>query len=66
MTQVEAFGYYMYNKWNQYEANVVFGENLGSHIFDKWINNRDVMMFFMNLDNDCRQKLVERAEQFYC
>jgi hypothetical protein len=66
MTQVEAFGYYMYNKWNSYEATVVFGENLGSHIFDKWINNRDVMMFFMNLDNECRKKLVERAEQFYC
>lgn len=66
ITQVEKFAYYMYNKWNANEAKVVFGENLGSYIYnEKWAYERDSLTFFMSLDTECRHKLVERAEQVY-
>lgn len=65
MTQVEKFGYYMYNQWNYDESVLIFGKDLGNHIFNKWCDDRDVMMFFMSLDSECRSKLIARAEHFY-
>jgi hypothetical protein len=65
MTQVEKFGYYMYNQWNYDESVLIFGKDLGNHIFNKWCDDRDVMHFFMSLDSECRLKLIARAEHFY-
>lgn len=70
MKSVRNYMWYMYNKWNHQEAIRIFGENLGNHIFDKWVsyaeNVRDyTMMFFADLDNECRTKIVERANEIY-
>lgn len=65
MTQVEKFGYYMYNQWNYDESVLIFGKDLGNHIFNKWCDNKDVMYFFMSLDNECRLRIITRAEKFY-
>lgn len=67
--EVTNFVLYMFNKWCIEEAIFVFGENLGKHIFEKWVwyreNNGDQLVWYANLDNTCRRKLVDRANELY-
>ena len=63
--EVTNFMYYMFNKWNVNEAKLLFGENLGSHIFDKWQHYTDQLYWYAELDNECRQKIVDRANELY-
>ena len=68
--EVTNFMYYMYNKWSKDEAIRLFGNNLGNHIFGKWVwkgeNTHDqTMSFYSELDSSCRQKLVDRANEIY-
>lgn len=65
--EVTNFMYYMYNVWNKIEAVNLFGENLGEHIYDKWLmTGRDKdLLFYSMLDNECRQTLVDRANEYY-
>lgn len=68
--EVTNFMYYMFNRWNMDEALYVFGNNLGRHIWEKYISciqqhNGDKLLFYANLDSTCRNKLVERANQIY-
>ena len=48
---------------------MLFGENLGEHIFEKWMWYRrqslDSLMWYSELDNECRQKIVDRANEIY-
>lgn len=64
--EVTNFMYYVYNKWNEYEAKKLFGDDLGQHIFNKWVyyRNND-LRWYAELDNVCRQKLVDRANEIY-
>ena len=66
---VDNFMYYLYNQWCIEEAVLVFGENLGRHIFRKWVQ-ADVtsdrsLYWYSNLDTECRQKIVDRANKLY-
>lgn len=65
--EVTNFMLYMYNKWSEDEAKTVFGEILGKHIFGKWRDayNDRTMYWYSNLDNVCKQKLVDRANEIY-
>lgn len=68
--EVTRFMWYMFNKWCKNEAIRIFGENLGNHIWDKWseiirFGCGDNLYFYAQLDNDCRQKLVDRANEVY-
>ena len=70
MKTVRNFMWYMYNKWNRQEAIYVFGENLGNHLYNKWMryyeNVRDYnLTFFAEIDNECRTKIVQRANEIY-
>ena len=69
MNQVSNFMYYMFNRWSREEAILVFGENLGTHIFDKWCHYRENgqgdLYWYSELDNRCRQKVVDRANAIY-
>ena len=70
MKTVRNFMWYMYNKWCYDESVHVFGEILGKHIFDKWVwyieNMQDyTLRFFAELDEDCKTKIVERANEIY-
>ena len=65
MNEVTNFMYYIYNKWNEYEAEKVFGEVLGAHIWSKWLNKGDSLIWYADLDAECRQKLVDRANSIY-
>jgi hypothetical protein len=51
------------------ESKKVFGENLGKHIFEKWVwyrqNGGDQLVWYANLDSACRRKLVDRANELY-
>lgn len=61
-----SFFMYMYNRWNFDESVEIFGENLGTHIFNKWVYaRRDVGVFFTDLDTECQLKLQERAFSMY-
>lgn len=64
--EVTNFMYYMYNKWCIGEAKKIFGDNLGEHIFSKWIEHRkDQLYWYSELDTSCRQKIVNRANEIY-
>ena len=51
--------------WCYDEAIIIFGEELGNHIFDKYTNRIDTINFFMDLDSECRLRIIARAEKFY-
>ena len=65
MNEVTKFMFYIYNKWNEYEAEKIFGKDLGKHIWNKWINRSDSLRWYSELDNECKQKLVDRANEIY-
>lgn len=65
MNEVTNFMLYVYNKWDPCEAENLFGESLGEHIFEKWIKRIDALLWYSELDNECRQKLVDRANEIY-
>lgn len=63
---VTYFAWYMFNKWSLDEAKLVFGNDLGEHIWGKWndvvrLGDGDQLRFYCNLDTVCRNKLVQRA-----
>ena len=65
MNEVTNFMLYIYNRWNEYEAGKVFGEVLGAHIWSKWLDKYDSLKWYADLDTQCRQKLVDRANSIY-
>ena len=65
MNEVTNFMHYLYNKWGFYEAENLFGKSLGEHIWEKWLNRTDSLLWYSELDNECRQKLVDRANEIY-
>jgi len=68
--EVTNFMYYMYNRWCIKEAQFLFGESLGNHIYAKWTEKRECsidqnLSWYADLDRYCRQKLVDRANELY-
>lgn len=67
--EVTNFMLYMYNRWSAEEARTLFGRDLGSHIYGKWLDaftmNDRTMFWYSNLDSNCRQKIVDRANEIY-
>lgn len=67
---VTYFMWYMMNKWCLKEAQTVFGDDLGQHVYLKWVEvvrygDGDQLRFYANLDTVCRNKLVARALEIY-
>ena len=66
---VECFMYYMYNRWCLDESVLLFGENLGNHIYGKWIHKANThdqtMSWYGELDKSCRDKIYDRAIEIY-
>lgn len=68
VNQVTAFMLYMFNKWCIGEAKKVFGDNLGEHVFKKWVDlhcEMGTLYWYAELDKRCRKKIVERAIELY-
>lgn len=64
--EVTNFMFYMFNVWNKQESVRIFGENLGAHIYNKWMDMRhDDLRWYGALDDECRQKLVDAANEYY-
>ena len=64
--EVTNFMYYMYNRWNMAEAKNLFGNNLGQHIYEKWMAyHEDNLRWYAELDVKCRQMLVDRANEIF-
>lgn len=52
------------------ESKQVFGDSLGLHIYNKWLGKHEyshdvTMSWYADLDTECRQKLVDRANEIY-
>ena len=67
---VTFFMWYMYNKWSLEESKRIYGDNLGEHIYNKWVEvvgscNGDNLRFYANLDTKSRNLLVQRALDVY-
>ena len=64
--EVTNFMYYMYNMWSESECAHVFKE-LASHIWGKYLqyNKIDILYWYSQLDSECKQKLVDRANEIY-
>lgn len=68
VNQVTAFMLYVYNRWDIQEAKLVFGNDFGVYIFDKYLHHRNglgELFWYSELDDVCKRKLVERAIEFY-
>jgi truncated hemoglobin YjbI len=64
--EVTNFMYYIFNKWTVAEARCLFGDPLGEHIFSKWCDCMpDALSWYAELDNRCKQMLVDRANEIY-
>ena len=63
--EVTNFMYYIFNRWNMEEAKQLFGDSLGKHIWKKYNKYNSHLYWYSELDNDCRQKLVDRANEIY-
>lgn len=70
---VNNYFYYMWNHWDYLTCKRIFGETLGEHIWSKWVTicNEEggptggVAILWSRIDNDCRRKLVEAANEYY-
>ena len=69
MNQVTNFMYYMFNRWSRDESIVVFGDDLGDHVYRKYLDSRgcgaDILSWYAELDRTCKQRLVDRANELY-
>lgn len=69
MNEVTKFMFYLFNRWDKSEAIQIFGDNLGRHIYGKWLwcreNGADQLVWYAELDRECQNKLVARANEIY-
>ena len=68
--EVTNFMFYLFNRWSKEEAIRLYGNNLGNHIFNKWVEKHEysndiTMSWYSDLDNECRRKIVDRANELY-
>lgn len=64
---VTYFMWYIYNKYDESESELLFG-NMGEYIFRKLIEHGGrccALSWYADLDNDCQQRLVDRAIELY-
>lgn len=54
---------FLWNRWNIQTASEIFGRDLGEHIF--YSNYDHIEAIWASLDNECKKKLVEYADNFY-
>ena len=64
---VTCFMWYVFNRWNESEAKQLFGEDLGAHIYGKYLERGygKELLWYSDLDTECRAKLVQRALEIY-
>lgn len=62
---IKCFTYYIYNKLNAEEFDILFGPFLAAHIHDKFITNPDKLSWFANLDTECKKIILNRALEIY-
>ena len=64
---VDLFFKYMYNVWDYYECIEIFGDDLGEHIWDKWVNyfHQDCLELWGGLDAHLQEQLINRIMKAY-
>lgn len=68
--EVTNFMFYMYNKWSLDESVRMFGKDLGVHIYKAFTTKKSYsydynLSWYADLDKECRQKIVDRANELY-
>ena len=63
---------FMWNHWDYKTCIEIFGENLGEHIWSKWLNicneygpTGGVAILWGRIDSECQQKLTIKANKYY-
>lgn len=53
-----------YCNFNEYKCISIFGESLGRHIWNKFVekHRRDFIQWYFDLDKGCRMKIAEAIE----
>lgn len=63
---IENMMFYLFNKFDENESKFLFGDNLGSHLWNTFVNCRfDGFKFFVQCDSEARDLLVARANTIY-
>ena len=63
---IENMMFYLFNKLNENESVFLFGNGLGTHLWNKFVNfGYDGFKFFGACDSETRDMLVERANKIY-
>jgi len=63
---IENMMFYLFNKFNENESVFLFGKDLGTHLWNKFVIYKfDGFRFFGECDNETRDILVERANKIY-
>ena len=72
LSTVNNFFYFMWNQWSLRTSMDLFGPYLGEHIWNKWIDEvgyfgptAAVASFYAEIDNNCRQTIIEAANKHY-
>jgi hypothetical protein len=71
---IESLIAYLMWDWCREEAQLVFGESLGNHLWNKWddtklnsngeeVSEPDVLGWYLGLDGGNRDRLIERATE---
>lgn len=74
---IESLIAYLMWDWCREEAQLVFGERLGNHLWEKWdnsmlnsngeeVSNPDVLGWYLSLDYDNRDRLIGRVTEARC
>lgn len=70
LTSVNAYFYYMWNRFSKEECIAIWGKIMGEHFFKKWCGmNNDFLAsserLWADLSNNNRQLLLNRAWKYY-
>lgn len=71
-SELDCYLFFMWNTWSYGDCISIFGETLGSHIWEKWLRECERFggkgapaSFYAELDRETRKKIVERAIKYY-
>lgn len=66
------FFYYMWNRWNEKEAHLIFPDWLADHFWTKWCDycymygpDHAITNFVAGMEKENLSKIVARAKEYY-
>lgn len=56
VSEIDKIFKFFWNKWNRNIAEIIYGKDLGDHIFDNYGSRIDE--FWSSIDQECKQQYV--------